>query len=444
MEEMSIIQKGAAEAARAIREGEVSSEELVSTSLARIDEHEQSIGAWTHLNPGYALNQAQEADGMREEGKPLGPLHGVPVGIKDIIDTADMPTEDGTPLHAGRQPVADSTVVQFLREAGAIIMGKTVTTEMACYHPGKTTNPHDPARTPGGSSSGSAAAVASFMVPLAVGTQTNGSVIRPASFCGVHGFKPSHAFISRHGILSLSRFLDQVGVFARSIEDVALIADVLMGYDDLDPDMRIRSRPGLVETAMAEPPVEPRFAFVKTPVWDLADDDVKEGFEELVEHLGESAEEVALPGHFDKAVECHRMIMEADIARNLHDEYERGKEKISPVLREMIEQGRKVLAVDYNRAVPQRRFLNGLLGQIFEMFDAIITPAAPGEAPEGLDATGNPIFSTIWTLCGVPAVTLPILEGVNGMPIGVQVIGPMGDDARLLRTARWLESSVGG
>ncbi len=442
MNEIGIIQKGASEAVKSISEGEITSEEFVSACLEQIDANEERIGAWTHLNREYALIQAREADLARGEGKNLGPLHGVPVGIKDIIDTADMPTEDGTPLHAGRQPAADASVVQLLREAGAIFIGKTVTTEMACYAPGKTANPHDTARTPGGSSSGSAAAVASYMVPLAVGTQTNGSVIRPASYCGVHGFKPSHGFVSRHGLLSLSRFLDQVGMFARSVEDLALIGDVLMGYDDLDPDMRVRSRSNLVETAMTEPPVSPRLGFIRTPVWDQADDDIKGGFEELVEHLGEDAEEIALPGNFDSVVDLHQTVMEADIARNFHDDYERGKEKISPVLREMIERGQKVLAVDYTRAIDQRLYLNGLLGQIFDVFDAIITPAATGEAPIGLESTGSPIFCTIWTFCGVPAVTIPLLEGSNGLPIGVQLIGPKGDDARLLRTARWLEGAV--
>jgi len=444
VEELSVIQKSAAGTARAIREGEITSEEFVSASIEQIDAHEERIGAWTYLNRDYALNQAREADLAREEGKPLGPLHGVPVGIKDIFDTADMPTEDGTSLHAGRQPLADASVVQLLRAAGAVNMGKTVTTEMACYAPGKTANPHDPSRTPGGSSSGSAAAVASYMVPLAVGTQTNASVIRPASYCGIHGFKPSHGFISRHGILSLSRFLDQVGVFARSLEDLALIAEVLMGHDDLDPDMRVRSHPHLVETAMDEPPVTPRLAFVKSPVWDQADEDVQGGFEELIEHLGEDAGEVELSDYFDDAVDWHHTIMEADIAKNFRSEYDRGKEKLSPNLREMIERGQKVLAVDYVRAMDQRANLNGLLSQVFQMYDAIITPAATGEAPEGLDSTGSPIFCTIWTLCGVPSVTLPILEGSSGMPIGIQLIGPMGDDARLLRTARWLEGVAAG
>ena len=442
MEEINVIQMGASEAAEAIREGNLTSEELVSACLAQIEARDEQVGAWAHLDSALAMNQARDADQAREDGKALGPLHGVPVGVKDIFDTHDLPTEDGTSLHSGRQPLIDATVVSFLREAGAVIMGKTVTTELACYGPGKTTNPHNPERTPGGSSSGSAAAVAAHMVPLAVGTQTNGSVLRPASYCGVHGFKPTHGRISRHGVLPLSRPLDQIGVFGRSVEDVATAAERLMIYDELDPDMEVRTRPKLAQTALEEPPVVPHLAFVKTPVWDQADEDVQGGFAELVEHLGESATEEELPNIFNNAVEWHRTIMEADIARNLQDEYDRGKDKLSSTLREMIERGRKVLAVDYNRAVENKLMLNALLGQIFEKYDAILTPAATGEAPAGLDSTGSPIFCTIWTLCGTPAISLPILEGSGGMPIGVQLVGPVGDDARLLRTARWLEGAA--
>ena len=260
----------AVQAAAAIRAGECTSEELVQACLDRIDSLEDRLGAWAHLDPEHALQQARDADLYRRSGASLGPLHGVPIGVKDIFDTKDMPTEDGTVLHAGRTPAFDATAVAFLREAGAIIMGKTVTTELAVYAPGKTTNPHDASRTPGGSSSGSAAAVAANMVPLSIGTQTNGSVIRPASYCGVYGFKPSHGLISRYRVLQQSRVLDQVGVFGRSVGDVALIAEQMMGYDERDPDMRARARPDLVGIAAQETPTRPHFAFVKTPAWDLS------------------------------------------------------------------------------------------------------------------------------------------------------------------------------
>ena len=225
MEESNLARMGALRAAEAMREGELTSEELVTACLERIRAREERVGAWAHLDEEFALTQAREADLARREGGALGPLHGVPVGVKDIIDTSDLPTEYGTPLHAGRRPAEDAAVVSLLKSAGAVIMGKTVTTEFAVYSPGQTANPRDPKRTPGGSSSGSAAAVASRMVPAAIGTQTNGSVIRPASFCGVHGFKPTFGRISRRGVLPQSRPLDHVGVFGRSVEDVAFLAD---------------------------------------------------------------------------------------------------------------------------------------------------------------------------------------------------------------------------
>ena len=242
-------------------------------------------------------------------------MHGVPVGVKDIFDTRGLTTENGTVLDAGRQPTEDCTVVNLLREAGAVIMGKTVTTELAVFHPGKTRNPRNPRHTPGGSSSGSAAAVAAGMVPLAVGSQTIGSVIRPAAYCGVYGFKPSHGRISRRGVLALSATLDHVGVFARSIVDVAVIAESLMAYDARDPDMRPTSRPHLVETAAEGPPVTPMLGFVKSPVWDKADEATKEAFAELTDALGDSCDEVALPEPFESAVELLRTIMYADLAK---------------------------------------------------------------------------------------------------------------------------------
>ena len=307
----------ATEAAEAIRAGRITSEALVGACLDRIAALEERVGAWAFLDPGHALKQAREADRARREGKALGPLHGVPVGIKDIFDTKDMPTENGTVLHAGRRPAEDAAAVSLLRDAGAVILGKTVTTELAVYSPGKTRNPHDPERTPGGSSSGSAAAVAAFMAPLAIGTQTNGSVIRPASYCGVYGYKPSYGLISRHRVLRQSPPLDQVGVFARTVEDAALVAERIMGFDDRDPGMRPGPRPALVGTLAEEPPFPPRLAFVKTPVWGQADMDTQEAFAALVARLGEIVVEIELPEMFRDAVAIHRTIMEADLAGSL-------------------------------------------------------------------------------------------------------------------------------
>lgn len=428
----------AKEVIQAIRNGEITSRELVKICLDRIVEYDETIGAWIHLDPDHALEQARLADEKREGGHPLGVLHGIPVGIKDIFDTADMPTEMGTPLHAGRTPSADAGVVEKLREAGAIILGKTVTTELAVYSPGKTTNPHDPTRTPGGSSSGSAAAVASFMVPLAIGTQTNGSVIRPASYCGIYGFKPTFGRISRYRVLTQSPLLDTVGVFGRTLEDVALINDVLMEYDSRDPFMRPRARAGISKVMAQPPPMEPRFAFVRSPVWDQAEESTKDAFRELISHVSERVDIVEIPSEFAEAHDVHRKILEPDLARHFAREYRDGKDKLSPLLCEMIERGNKVSAVEYNDAIDRIEGFNEALEEVFDEYDAILTPAAPGEAPIGLDSTGSPAFCTIWTLCGLPALSMPLLQGPADMPIGVQLVGAKGDDGRLFRTAKWL------
>jgi len=451
------IEMTAAEAAAAIRANLLKSEELVRQCIDRIDQVDGKVEAWAYFDSEYAMKQAKEADLAVVEGKPTGPLHGVPVGIKDIFDTHDMPTEDGTVLHAGERPLHDATAVALLRQAGAVIMGKTVTTELAVYGPGKTRNPHNPEHTPGGSSSGSAAAVAAHMVPLAIGSQTNGSVIRPAAYCGVVGYKPTHGLISRNRVLQISRPLDTVGVFARDVVDAALLAEQMIGYDEFDSDTRPRPRPRLGEVAATEPPVTPMLAFVKTPVWDRAEAATKEAFAELVEHINETAKnadphaskiteeavkEMELPPLFDEAVGWHTTIMEADLAKSYAHEYQTGKDKLSKTLVEMIERGQKILAVDYNRAVDGIGLLNSLLPAIFAQCDAILTPATTGTAPKGLASTGSPIFCSIWTLCGAPAVTVPILQGEDGLPLGVQLVGPKGDDARLLRTARWLVDIV--
>ncbi len=423
--------------------GELTAEALVGGCLDRIAEVDGEIQAWAHLDGGHALAQARTLDELRGRGLPIGPLHGLPVAVKDIVDTADLPTENGSVLDRGRQPQRDATLVSLLRQADAVILGKTVTTEFAMYAPGKTANPHNPAHTPGGSSSGSAAAVASGMAPLAIGSQTNGSVVRPAAFCGVVGFKPTHGRISRSGVLGLSRALDTMGVMAGSVEDAALLAEVLIAYDASDPDMRPLPRLRLLEIAREEPPLPPRFAFVKTPVWDQAEEAMKAALAELAEVLGEDCEVVELPPIYERAIAEHRAVMCADLAKNLQAHYEAGKDRISEALRSLIEEGRKVTAVDYNRALEWREVLNDGLDEIFENFDAILTAPAPGEAPAGLEATGNPVFCTLWTFLGTPALSLPLFKGEKGLPMGAQLIGPRGDDARLLRSAAALVKRVG-
>ena len=433
----------ASDAARLIREGAISSEQLVEACLARVRDRDAQIQAWAFLDPEHALAQARAADDLKRQGLPIGPLHGVPAGIKDIFDTADMPTENGSVLYAGRTPSRDASVVTLLRAAGAVIIGKTVTTEFAYFSPGKTRNPHNPEHTPGGSSSGSAAAVAAEMVPLALGSQTNGSTVRPAAYCGVIGFKPTHGLISRHGTLTLSRTLDHVGLFARTVNDIALLLEQLVGYDERDPDTRPRARIPFVQIVAEEPPLAPMFAFVKTPYWERADEDTKEGFAEIVEQLGSQVEEVELFPSATEAWQWHQTIMSAEMAANLEREWDRGRDRLSEQLRAQLERGRDARAVDYQRALARIRPIHESFVELFEQrYDAILTPAAPGAAPKGLTSTGDPSFCTLWTLCGMPAVSLPLLQATSGLPLGVQLVGPRDGDARLLCTARWLAARV--
>ena len=433
----------ATEAARLIRDGMISSEQLVEACLAHIGAVDDKIQAWAFLDPEFALAQARALDQLRLEGKPIGPLHGVPIAIKDIFDTADMPTENGSVLHAGRTPSRDATAVSLLRAAGAVIMGKTVTTEFAYFSPGKTRNPHNPEHTPGGSSSGSAAAVAANMVPLAIGSQTNGSTIRPAAYCGVIGFKPTHGLISRHRVSPLSRALDHVGLFARTIDDIALLAEQLVAYDENDPDTRPRARIPFTAVAAEEPPLAPMFALIKTPMWQRADDETKEGFAEIVEQLGAQVEEVELFPSAQEAWQWHQTIMAPEMALNLDREWQQGRERMSEQLRKQIEQGRAITAFDYQHALRQIDPIHESFVELFEQrYDAILTAAAPSAAPKGLASTGDPSFCTLWTLCGMPCITLPLLQSSSGLPIGVQLVGSRGGDARLLRTARWLAAKV--
>jgi Asp-tRNA(Asn)/Glu-tRNA(Gln) amidotransferase A subunit family amidase len=427
------------EGARLVREGAISSEELVGACLERIAEVDPEVQAWAFLDPEHALAQARAADEWRREGRPLGALHGVPVGVKDIFDTADMPTENGTVLHAGRTPSRDASAVAMLRAAGAVIMGKTVTAELAGRAPGKTRNPHNPAHTPGGSSSGSAAAVAAGMVPLAIGSQTRGSVIRPASYCGVYGFKPTHGLVPRCGMLRLSRTLDHVGFFARTVEDLALLTEQLVGHDAGDPDSRPRARIPYREIAAEDPPLSPMLAFVKTPLWHAVTDDAREAFAELAGALGARVEEVELLGPAAEALEWVSAIGDAELAINLRHEWETGRSRLSAALQERLAHGQAVRALDYLRALDRVPDLAESFAHLFaQRYDAILTPTATGTAPAGLESTGDPAFCVLWTLCGMPALSVPLMQGASGLPLGVQLVGPRDGDARLLRTARWL------
>jgi Asp-tRNA(Asn)/Glu-tRNA(Gln) amidotransferase A subunit family amidase len=430
----------ATDAAEAIRERRLTSEALVRSCLDRIAEREAQVQAWAHLDPDFSLAQAKERDAELQSGRGFGPLHGVPIGVKDIFDTADFPTENGSPIFAGRRPTKDAACVARLREAGAVILGKTVTTELALLTPARTCNPHRGAHTPGGSSAGSAAAVAAGMVPAAVGSQTAGSVIRPASFCGVYGFKPTLGLIPRSGVLMQSHTLDTVGVLGRSVEDVALLTDCMAAFDPEDSVSYARSRPSLLETARQAPPAPPLFAFVKTPAWGDADPVLHEAFAELVETLGDRVVEVQIPS-LAEVVAAQRLIQLAENAHYYGPLLRASPGLLSQGLRDRLEAGLKVDVQDYIRAITACEAAYRAVAGVLDDYGAILAPAAPGPAPRGHGSTGNPVFNGLWTYLGMPAITLPLLEA-DGLPIGVQLVGARRDDGRLLRSARWLVSEL--
>ena len=412
--------------------------EVAEACMTAIEAQEAEIGAWAHIDRAHVLDAARALDEYRSRGRPLGPLHGVPVAVADVIDTARMPTENGTGIDAGRRPGADAFVVRRLKGAGALIVGKTATTELAYRAPGKTRNPRNPAHTPGGSSSGSAAAVAAGMVPLSIGTQTLGSVIRSASFCGVVGFKPSFGAIPRSGVLAKAPSLDTVGVFAGSIAGAAMLGDCLYGYDAADPATSPMPAPRLAETVAAGAPVTPALAFVRQPAWDAADADLREGFAELVDALGDVCDVVDLPGHFAEATKLAELVQSAEMAKSYRPYERRGRDRLSPTMRQGLDEGGRILAHDYLAARDWPGLLNASLEAVFDRYDAIVTPAAPGAAPADLASIGSAAFTSLWSFCGTPTVSLPLLVASDGMPVGVQLVGRRGDDGRLLRTAQWL------
>jgi Asp-tRNA(Asn)/Glu-tRNA(Gln) amidotransferase A subunit family amidase len=429
-------------AAQAIRDGVTTAENLVSACLAHIAAREPEVHAWAHLDRDLALAEARRADAALAAGDDIGPLHGVPIGIKDIFDTSDFPTENGSPLFAGRRPERDAACVAALRSAGAIIVGKTVTTELALLTPARTCNPRNLEHTPGGSSAGSAAAVADHMVPAALGSQTAGSIIRPASYCGVFGFKPTLGLVPRAGVLMQSHTLDTVGLYARSVEDLALITDCMTALDPEDEVSFRRSRPGLIGTTRAKPPVPPRLAFVKPPPWAQADAGMHAAFEELVKSLGHRVVEIDMPVLAD-VIEWQRIVQLAENALYYGPLLDEAPQLISPGLTQRLKEGRAVDAQTYLHAITGREPAYRAVATALRGFSAILTASAMGPAPHGFSATGSPIMNGLWTYLGMPAISLPLLE-VDGLPVGVQLVGLRHDDARLLRTARWLanDSSV--
>ncbi|MFK7874747.1 MAG: amidase [Paracoccaceae bacterium] len=422
--------------------GRLSSVQLVQSCLDRIAATDDAIKAWAFLDGDAALAQAAECDRLRKAGLPLGSLHGVPVGLKDIIDTAKMPTQRGTPIFAGRTTDHVARLVEQLREAGAVIMGKTVTTELAFVHANDTRNPHNTDHSPGGSSSGSAAAVAACHVPLAIGTQTNGSVIRPASFCGTFGFKPTRGVISRSGVLQTSVSLDQVGCFGRTLRDVALLTDAISGYDQHDPASFARPRPDMLAGAGADVPVTPDLAWFDLPFNDRLSEDARTGLDEVLDILGDQVTRMEPADTLSNLVAVQQRIHEYEINQHQGTVFENHWDQISDTLQPVITRARSISKAEYDDALAVKASAESFFADFFVEFDAILAPSAAGEAPVFGNGTGDPIFCTLWTLAGLPCVSLPLLVGDTGLPIGVQLIGPAEKDDRLLRTARWLQTHL--
>ena len=424
-----------------LREGEISSVEVCLQYIERIDKFEKDVKAWSHFNKKLLLEKAAEADEHRISGKPLGLLHGLPVAVKDIIGTLDMPTECGTTIRKKMTASQDSEVVNLLKIAGAIIMGKTETTELAYFHPGKTTNPHDYKRTPGGSSSGSAAAVAAYMAPLSIGSQTNGSTIRPASYCGVVGYKPSYGLISRYGILKQSDKLDQVGLFGKSVEDVALLARVLIKKDLFDPSTIHYSAEDMMDVCRKGPLFDPKFIFYKTKNWKNIDKESQKSFEIFIKTFKKNIEVFDTPSYFDDIPKYHKIIHETDMANNFQLYYKKYKKKLSKEMVSAIERGLKNSATEYAEAIDFMKRSYDSYKEVFEDYHGVLTPASSGVAPKGLGNTGSPEFSTVWTYLGLPSISLPLLTGKNDLPLGIQLIGDKHDDLRFLGVASWIEKN---
>ena len=418
----------AAEAGRRIAAGEITSEALVRSCLDRIADRDADVEAWTHLDPDYAVAGARAAD----SSPPKGPLHGVPFGVKDVIDSGELPTEYGAPaIHAGHRPERDAACVAAMRAAGAVLMGKTVSTEFATFQPGKTRNPHNPAHTPGGSSSGSAAAVGASMVPIAFGNQTAGSLIRPAAFCGAVGLKPTHGTVDLTGILPLEPSFDTLGYMARSVDDVGLFYDTVRGAAPAVP------ADGLDRA--------PRVGLCRTHHWNKADAVCRGAVERAAARfadLGADVADIDLPDEFAAIPDSHRVILNAGLTQSLARQYADYRDRLSERLRGMIEEGLGYDEATLEAARTHTRACRAAAGDAFGDRDVLLTPSAPGEAPEGLGSTGDPIFQTTWTLLHLPCVTLPFATGPNGLPIGVQLIGSRGEDAAVLAVAKWFHGRM--
>lgn len=414
-------------AARLLARRELKAQDLVRACLERVSERDEDIHAFAHLDAVSALAQAKALD----DGPVRGLLHGLPLGVKDLFDTTDLPTCYGSAVYAGHRPVADAASVALCREAGAVVMGKTVTTEFAYFQPGPTANPRNTRHTPGGSSSGSAAAVADHMVPLALGTQTAGSIIRPAAFCGVVGYKPSLGRVASAGVKSLSPTLDVIGGFGRSVRDAALLGAVLTG------DTRLVDQPE--HGAL-------RIGLFQTPDWHQAGADTQTAWAQATQALtphADQCQDVAMPQGFGELVQMQKDVMAFEMARALSFERQRHRAGLSPQLQALLDAGMAISGATHAALLARTADWRLRIDSLFERHDVLLTPSTMGEAPAGLEATGDPLFCRSWSLLGLPCVHLPFASGANGLPVGLQLVGRMGEDHRLLAAAHWIHERLG-
>jgi len=427
------------ELAKKIKEAELTSVEVCEKYIERINKFEKDVKAWAHFDKKVLLEKATEADDHRRSGKPVGLLHGVPIAVKDIIGTVDMPTECGTVIRKGKSYSQNAEIIDLLHASGAIVMGKTATSELAYLGPPATTNPHDKNRTPGGSSSGSAASVASFMAPASIGSQTGGSVIRPASYCGVVGYKPSYGLISRNGVLRTSYSLDQIGMFGRKVEDVAMLAKVLIKKDKYDAATIHYSTENILTETKKGPIFEPKFIFYKTDHWKIIDKKSRESFEYFIKSFKKNIEIFDTPSYFKDIHKYHQIIHETDLANNFSVYFKKFKKKLSKYMQDAISNGNKYTAKEYAEAIDFMKRSYESYEEVFEDYHGVLSPSSPGVAPKGLKSTGTAEFNKVWSYLGTPCISLPLLEGENNLPLGVQLIGNKYDDHRFLGVANWLE-----
>ena len=427
------------ELAKKINDAQLTSVEVCEKYIERINKFEKDVKAWAHFDKKVLLEKATEADDHRRSGKPVGPLHGVPIAVKDIIGTVDMPTECGTVIRKGKSYSQNAEIIDLLHASGAIVMGKTATSELAYLGPPATTNPHDKNRTPGGSSSGSAASVASFMAPASIGSQTGGSIIRPASYCGVVGYKPSYGLISRNGVLRTSYNLDQIGMFGRKVEDVAMLAKVLIKKDKYDPATIHYSTENILAETKKGPIFEPKFIFYKTDHWKIIDKKSRESFEYFIKSFKKNIEIFDTPSYFKDIHKYHQIIHETDLANNFSVYFKKFKNKLSKYMQDAISNGNKYTAKEYAEAIDFMKRSYESYEEVFEDYHGVLSPSSPGVAPKGLKSTGTAEFNKVWSYLGTPCISLPLLEGENNLPLGVQLIGNKYDDHRFLGVANWLE-----